>query len=89
MVAALAGQRAEPEPQSDAEDQGATRAYPIPQPSAVPETRLHPRPQLQPPAERETRSYPSTAGQPAQPKPSPKPGRWSLACLYGAAPGPG
>ena len=30
MVTALAGQSAEPEPRSDAEDQGATRAYPIP-----------------------------------------------------------
>ena len=65
MVAALAGQSAEPEAQSDAEDQGATRAYPIPQLSAVPETRLHPRPQLQPLAERENRSSPPAAGQPA------------------------
>jgi hypothetical protein len=67
MVAALAGQRTEPEaePQSDAADQGATRAYPIPQLSAVPETRLHPRPQLQPPAERENRSSPPAADQPA------------------------
>jgi hypothetical protein len=66
MAAVLAGQRAEPEPQSDAADQGATRVYPIPpQPPAVPETRLHPRPQPQPPAERENRFYPSTAGQPA------------------------
>ena len=58
MAAAHAGQRAEPEPQSDAEDQDATRAYPIPQPSAAPETRLHPRPQLQPPAEPETEVQP-------------------------------
>ena len=66
MVAALAGQGAEPEPQSDAADQGATRVYSIsPQPPAVPETRQHPRPQPQPPAERENRVYPSTAGQPA------------------------
>jgi hypothetical protein len=50
MGAVLAGQGAEPEPQSDAADQGATRVYSIsPQPPAVPETRLHPRPQLQPP----------------------------------------
>jgi hypothetical protein len=71
MVAALAEQRAEPEPQSDAEDQGATRAYPIPQPSAVPETRLHPQPQ--PPAEPVARSYPSTAGQPAPAGAEPQP----------------
>jgi Anti-sigma-K factor rskA len=49
MGAALAGPRAEPEPQSGAADQGATRVYSIPQPSAVPGTRLHPQPQLQPP----------------------------------------
>jgi anti-sigma-K factor RskA len=53
MVAALAGHRAEsePEPQSDAADQGATRAYPIPgrQPPAEPETQVQPRPQPGPP----------------------------------------
>jgi hypothetical protein len=53
MVAALAGQRpeSEPEPQSGAEDQGATRAYPIPgrQPPAEPETQVQPRPQPGPP----------------------------------------
>ena len=51
MVAALAGQRAEREPQSDAADQGATRAYPIPgrQPPAEPETQVQPRPQPGPP----------------------------------------
>jgi hypothetical protein len=65
MGAALAEQRAEPEPPSDAEEQGTTRVYPISPPSAVPDTHLQPRPQLRPPAEREARFHPSTAGQPA------------------------
>ena len=57
MVAALAGQRAEPEPQSGAEDQGATRPYPIPgrQPPAEPETQVQPRPQPGPPPEPQAR----------------------------------
>jgi Anti-sigma-K factor rskA len=51
MVAALAGQRAEPGPQSGAADQAATRLYPVPgrQPPAEPETQVQPRPQLGPP----------------------------------------
>ena len=60
MVTALAGQSAEPEPRSDAEDQGATRAYPIPQlqSPAEPVTKLHPRPQLQSPPEAEPKARP-------------------------------
>jgi anti-sigma factor RsiW len=49
MAAALAGPGAEPEPQTGAADQGATRVYSIPQPPAEPETRQPPRPQPQPP----------------------------------------
>ena len=51
MVAALAGQKAQPDRRADAEDQAVTKLYPIPgrQPPAEPETQVQPRPQLGPP----------------------------------------
>ena len=55
MVAALAGQRAETDRGTDAEDQAATRAYPVPRrpPPAEPETQVQPIPSLRAPAEDE------------------------------------
>ena len=52
MVAALAGQEAQPDRRADAEDQAVTKLYPIPgrQPPAEPETQVQPRPQLGPQA---------------------------------------
>jgi anti-sigma-K factor RskA len=57
MTAAMAEQRAEPDPQGDAEDRAATRVYQIPRrpPSAEAVTEVHPRPAevpIDPPADR-------------------------------------
>jgi hypothetical protein len=60
MVAALAGQRVQPEHRPDPEDQAAPSVDPIPavQPPAGDETLIQPRPQLQPPAGDDTRVQP-------------------------------
>jgi hypothetical protein len=67
MTAALVEQRAEPDPQPDAEDQGATRVYPIPQGlhPAEPETQVQPISQLRSAPDDDTGILSSSGGQSA------------------------
>jgi hypothetical protein len=75
MVAALAGEQAEDERPTAAEDRTATRVYPIPEVHhpAEPETQVQPRPQLQPRAEDDTGLRPSPVDQPAPAEPPTQP----------------